>query len=121
MGRSNSEAPASADVDAMSEGQFLAEPATRFKGESELMLAIGKDRLELRIAFEAFRHVAHCRAHGLVAADVARLILAQAGLVELLPALHEAVGAAARIGAEFGFELERADGTVDPAAGGLGG
>ena len=27
MGRSNSEAPASADVDAMREGQFLAEPA----------------------------------------------------------------------------------------------
>jgi hypothetical protein len=30
--------------------------------------------------------------------------------------LHETIGAAARIGAEFVFELERADGAVDPAA-----
>lgn len=52
---------------------------------------------------------------GLVAVDVARLILPQTGLVELLPAFHETVGAAARIGADFGFELESADGAVDPA------
>jgi hypothetical protein len=42
--------------------------------------------------------------------------LVQAGLVELLPALHKAIGAAARIDAHFGFELEGADGAVDPAA-----
>ena len=49
----------------------------------------------LRITFEAFRQFAHRRARGLVAGHVARLILAQAGLVELLPAFHESVGAAA--------------------------
>src|SRR6516162_5532067 len=49
----------------------------------------------LRITFEAFCQFAHRRARGLVAGHVARLILAQAGLVELLPAFHESVGAAA--------------------------
>ena len=57
----------------------------------------------------------------LVAGHVARLILAQAGVVELLPAFHEAVGAAARIDAQFGFELESADGAVDLAASRLAG
>jgi len=40
--------------------------------------------------------------------------LAQAGLIELLPAFYEAVGAAAWIDAHFGFELKGADGAVDP-------
>ena len=110
MDGSNSDAPASADVDAVSEGQFLAEPAARFERDAEIPLAVGEDGFQLRIAFEAFRHVAHRRARRLVAGHVARLILALAGVVELLPAFHEAVGAAARIGAQFGFELERADG-----------
>jgi hypothetical protein len=47
---------------------------------------------------------------------VARLILALAGVAELLPAFHKTVSATTRIDAHFGFELEGADGTVDPAA-----
>jgi hypothetical protein len=37
--------------------------------------------------------------------------LLQTGSVELLPALHETIGAAALIGAQFGFELEGPDGS----------
>src|SRR5512134_1068114 len=110
MDGSNSDAPASANVDAVSEGQFLAEPAACFKRDAEFLLAVGEDGLQLRIAFKAVRHVAHCRARRLVAGDVAALILALAGVVEHPPALHETVGAAARICAQFGFKLERADG-----------
>ena len=80
------------------------------------MLAVGEERFQLRIAFEASRHVAHRRACGPVAGDVARLIPVQTGLVELLPVVHEAVGATARIDAQFGLKLERADGAVEPAA-----
>src|SRR5260370_41725470 len=80
------------------------------------MLAVGEDGFQLRIAFEAFGHVAHRRARRLVAGHVASLILTLAGVVELLPALHETVGAAARIGPQLGFGLERADGAVALAA-----
>ena len=64
----------------------------------------------MRIAFQAFGHVTHRRARGLVAGHVAGLVLALAGVVELLPAFYETVGAAARIGPQLGFELEGADG-----------
>ena len=75
----------------------------------------------MRIAFEAFGHVAHRRARRPVAGHVAGLILSLAGVVELLPALHETRGAAARIDAQFGLELERADGAVEASASGLAG
>ena len=42
-------------------------------------------RFHLLIAFEASRHVAHCRARGPVAGHVAGLILTVAGLIERLP------------------------------------
>ncbi len=44
-----------------------------------------------------------------------------AGILELLPALDEAVGTPVRIDADFGFKLERANGAVDPSATGLAG
>src|SRR5690242_4907826 len=106
---SEPEPPASAEVEAVTEGEFKAEPAAGFEGDAKLGLAVGEDRFHLRIAFEASRHVAHRRARGSVAGHVARLILALAGLVEPLPALHKAVGEAVRIDADFGLELERAD------------
>ena len=81
------------------------------------MLAISENRFKLRVAFEALRHVAHCRPRGFVTGHVARLILALAGAVELLPALHEAIRTNLRIGAQFSFELEGADGAVDLASG----
>jgi hypothetical protein len=118
---SNSDAPAAAKVDAVAEGEFESEPATRFERDAEFGLAVGEDGFQLRIAFEASRHVAHRRARRLLAGHVAGLILAPAGLVELLPALHEMIGAAARIGAQFGFELERAHGAADLAASRLAG
>jgi hypothetical protein len=43
------------------------------------------------------------------------LVLALAGLAELFPAFHEAVGAPGRVGTDFRFKLERANGAVDPA------
>jgi hypothetical protein len=50
----------------------------RAERDAKLSLAVVEDGLQLRIAFEAFRHIAHRRAHRLVAGYVARLILAQA-------------------------------------------
>ena len=68
------------------------------------------------VALEVLGHIAHGKPRGLVAGDVARLILTPAGLVELLPTFHEAVGAAAWIDAQFGLKLEGADGAIDLAA-----
>ena len=100
----------------MGESEFEAEWRPDSERDAELLFAVGEDGFQLRIAFEAFGHVAHRQARRPVAGHVAGLILPLAGLVELLPALHEAVGAAARVGAQFGFELKRADGAVDLAA-----
>src|SRR6185437_6124236 len=105
----------------MCEGQFVAESAACFKGDAKLPLAVSEDGFHLRITFEASRHVAHRRARGPAAGHVTRLILVLAGLLELLPALHKTVGAAARIDAQFRFELERADGAIDSAASRLAG
>src|SRR4051794_40493384 len=101
---SNSDAQASAKVDAEAEGELVAKPAARFERDAKLLLAVGEDRFQLRIAFEASGHVPHRRARRFVAGHVASLILTLAGLVELLPTLHETVGAPARIGPQFGFE-----------------
>jgi hypothetical protein len=51
LDESNSDAPAPSKVDAMGEGQFLAEPATRFERNAEFDLAVGEDGFQLRIAF----------------------------------------------------------------------
>jgi len=50
-----------------------------------------------------------------LAGHVARLTLALADLVELPPSLYEAIGSPGRVGADFGFKVERADGAVDLA------
>ena len=113
---SDSDAPTSAEVEAVGKGEFEAEPAACFKGDAEFDLAVGEDRFHLRIAFEASRHVAHRRARGPVAGHVAGLILALAGPVEPLPALHEAVGEAVWIDTDFGLELERADDAAEVVA-----
>ena len=78
-------------------------------GVAELDLAVDEDRFHLWIAFEASCHVAHRRPRGPVAGHVAGLILALAGLVEPLPALHKAIGEAIWIDPHFGLELERPD------------
>src|SRR5579872_5710246 len=96
---------ASAEVDAVIEGEFQPEPAARVDPDAEILLATCEDGFKLWIAFEALRHVAHRRPRGLVAGHVTRLVLALAGLAEFSPASHEAVGAALRISAQFGFEL----------------
>ncbi len=59
---SNSETPAPAEVEAMREGKFEAEPAACFEGDAKLPLAVFEDGFQLRIAFEASRHIAHRRA-----------------------------------------------------------
>src|SRR5262249_7687627 len=74
-----------------------------------------KDGFQLRIAFETLRHGAHGRARGLEAGSIAFLILAVAGGVELLPALHETIRTAGPIGAPVGLKLKGADSAVDPA------
>ena len=56
---SNSQAPASAKVDAVGECKLEAEPATCFESDAKLALAILEEGLQLRIAFEASRHIAH--------------------------------------------------------------
>lgn len=101
----------------MGEGQILAEAPARFKPDAGVILAAGQNGFQLRIMLEAFRHVAHRRTRRLVTGHVPGLILVLAGMVELLPTFHEAVGAAARIDAQFGLELERADGPAGLAAG----
>src|ERR1700753_458791 len=111
---SNSESPTSTKVEAVGESEFEAEPAARFEGDAELPLAIVEERFQLRIAFQGSRHFAHRRTRGFVAGEIARLILALAGLGEPLPVLHEAVGATTRIDAQFGFELEGPDSAVEP-------
>ena len=75
----------------------------------------------MRIAFEAFSHIAHRRASGLIAGHVARLIQALTTVVELAPALHKEVGAKSGIGAQFGFKLESSDCAADLTAGRLAG
>ncbi len=99
----------------MVEGEFLAEAAARVERDAELLLAAGKDGFQLRIALQVLGHVAHCGARGLAARHVTGLILSLAGLVELLPAFHKAVGAPVRIGADFGLYLQGANGAVYPA------
>ncbi len=103
----------------MGEGQRPAETAASLEisADAELLLAVGEQRFKLRIAFKAFRHIAHFRPCGFVSGHVACLILPLAGLIELLPAFHETVGASAgseahvgaSSGSDFGFELKRAD------------
>ena len=56
---SDSDAPASAEVEAVGKGEFEAEPAACFEGDAEFDFAVGEDRFHLRIALEASRHVAH--------------------------------------------------------------
>ncbi len=97
-------------------GEFGAQSATRFEADAALLLAVSQDRFKLRIALEAFGHVAHGRPRSAVTGS-ARLILAQAGPFELLSALHEAVSAALRLS----FELERLDGAVHLARASLTG
>src|SRR5947209_514227 len=62
-----------------------------------------------------------CGSRGPVPGHVACLILVQSGLVELLPALHKAVCAAAWIAAQFGLELKGADRAVKASASSLAG
>lgn len=100
-----SDAPASAKVDTVREGEFHSESAARFDHDAEVSLAAFEDGFKLRIAFKALRHVAHRRPRGLVTGHVARLVLVLAGAVEAPPTLHEAIGSVLRIGAQFGFEL----------------
>lgn len=97
----------------MIEGQVRAESASGLHVDAMGRLAVGEDGFQLRIALEAFRHIAHGRPGGVIAGHVPRPILALAGLVEVLPPLHEAVGAALRIGAQLRFELKGVDGPVD--------
>ena len=100
-----SDAPAYAEVDAVAEGEFPTKAAARVDPDAEVSLAAFEDGFKLRIAFETLCHVAHRRPRGLVAGHVARLVLVLAGAVEAPPTLHEAVGAALRIGAQLGLEL----------------
>ena len=83
----------------MADGEFPTKVATRVEVDPEFTLAASQQGFHLRIPFEAFRHVAG-------------LVVTLAGLAEFAPAFHEAVGAALRIGAQLGFELEGADGAV---------
>ncbi len=100
-----SDAATSAEVDTVAEGEFQPQSATRVDPDAEVSLAAFEDGVKLRIAFEAFRHIAHRRPRGPVAGHVACLVLVLAVVAEFPPAFHEAVGAAPRIGAQLGFEL----------------
>ena len=87
----------------MGEGQRPAETAASLEisADAELLLAVGEQRFKLRIAFKAFRHIAHFRPCGFVSGHVACLILPLAGLIDL---------AAER--ARLGKELEQAEGDI---------
>lgn len=103
------------------EGDFIAKSAARVERDAEFALAVGEQGFELRIALQPVEHFAHLPTRRFGVHDLAALVLALAGLVQLLPAIDEAVGTQSGIGAEFGFELERADGAVDASRACLGG
>lgn len=62
---SKTEPPPPVEVDAVMEGQGRAESAFGLHVDSKSCLAVGEERFQLRIAFETFRHIAHCRARGM--------------------------------------------------------
>lgn len=82
--------------------------------DTKLLLEGGENGFKLRVAFETFGHVAHFSADGTVAGIVSLHIFLFTCLMKFLPAVHETVGAAFGTGADFGLELKRTHGSVNP-------
>ncbi len=93
-----SRSPAPAKIDAGMEGDLLGELAAVVEVDAEFVFPVHQQGFQLRVAVQAVEHFAHlpaCRLDSLMSPfSYCRLLASLAGLIELLPALHEPIGMA---------------------------